>query len=94
MTIRAQELLEPEERLAIIRDPKFGVNDRDEVVLQFQAYLSEALASQQQLSAEEGIALLRAYGVSDVSHLAGKPVWMDVSRPGVSLFKRAWRYHP
>lgn len=78
------------EQLAIIKNPKFGVGDRGEVVLTFEAYINESTAALQVLSADDGVKFLRAYGVSDASYLAGKPVWMDTSRPGLSIFKRVW----
>jgi hypothetical protein len=81
----------PNEQIAIIRNAKFGLGDRGKVVLRFDAHLTESTASLQVLDVATAVKLIEQMGITDVNQLNGKPVWMDTSNPGTSMFKRAWR---
>jgi hypothetical protein len=75
------------EQLAVIRKPKFGVDDLDTVSLRFTVYISEAGAADQRLSPEDAIRALKDAGVDDVSRLDGRTCWVTVDR-GIVQFQR------
>lgn len=79
------------ETLAIIKRPRYGVTDRGTVALSLETYVTESSAAGQHFSATEAAEILKAYGVSDVADLAGRPCWVDTSSPGLIRWVRAWR---
>ena len=62
--------------MAVIKGVQIGVGDRGVAWLSFSVYPEESLASLQILSWEDAKVFIEAYGVSDVSKLNGKPVWI------------------
>jgi hypothetical protein len=77
--------------MAIIRHPRFGVGDRGVVWLEFETYISEASAAHQILKVEDAVKVIEAYSVSDISLLAGKPCWVDTSKPGLITWIGPWK---
>lgn len=65
------------EVMAVIKRPRFGVNDRGGVSLSFSTYVSDAGAADQYLSPEDAVQVLKDAGVDDVSKLEGKTCWVD-----------------
>lgn len=63
-------------KLAVIRRPVFGTDDRGSVSLRFTAYVSEAGAADQYLQAKYAVEVLAAADASDVSELNGKTCWV------------------
>jgi len=68
--------IQDQRTMAIISNVRFGVTDRDEVALTFDAMGSESSGSCPYLNAEQAIGFIKDYGVRDVHELSGKPVWM------------------
>lgn len=76
--------------LAIIEEPHFGVGDRGEVALWFSTYITESTAALQVFDVAEGAPILKAYGVRDAADLAGRPCWVDTSKPGLIVWGKPW----
>lgn len=69
--------------MAIIKRPKYGVEERAGVCLRFETYTTESTAASQFLNQDQAAELLRAYGVDDVAKLDGRPCWVDTSEKGL-----------
>lgn len=69
--------------MAIIRRPKYGVEERAGVCLRFETYVTENSAASQFLSQKDAAEVIKAYGIDDVAKLDGKPCWVDLSKPGL-----------
>lgn len=67
-----------EPQLAIIREPRFGVDDRGHVALSFHVYVTESSAALQVFESGKGCDIIAEYGVRDVHELAGKPCWVRI----------------
>jgi len=77
------------EEVAIIRNPKYGVDDRGRVTLRFDTYTSESTAALQVLSVDKATEALLQADVDDVHLLNGKPCWVEHGN-GLIIFKRMW----
>lgn len=75
-----------EPTMAIMRNVRFGVGDRDVCWLQFETKLAGGSAAMQYLMPDEAIPLIEEYGVRDVHDLNGKPCLVDTSEQGRILF--------
>jgi len=65
-----------DKQMAIIKTVQCGVGDRGRAWLQLHLALSECTGVMQILEWDAAKEFIEAYGVSDVSKLAGKPVWV------------------
>lgn len=65
------------EKLAVIKNPVIGVDDRGHASLRFTTYVSESSAASQALNWEEAKTLIESADVSDVRQLDGKPCWVE-----------------
>ena len=79
-----------EPTLGVIYEPHFGVGDRGTVNLWFSVYVTESSAALQVFDVDEGAEILKAYGVRDAADLAGRPCWVDMSKPGLITWVKAW----
>jgi len=64
--------------MAIIKNVGFGVRDRDNAFLYFDAYISSNSLALQCLSVDEAVAMIEAYGAYDVHDLNGRACWVNV----------------
>lgn len=83
---RAQDREEGRERLAVIRKPRFGNDDRGRIGLSFTTYISESGAADQGLYGDDVERVLSAAGVSDVQELDGKVAWVYTGGRGFVRF--------
>lgn len=74
-------------KLAVIRNPKWGVDDIGAVSLRFSTYIAESTAADQRLVGEYAENTLRAAGVADVRDLDGRTCWVRVDR-NLIVFER------
>jgi len=80
------------ERVAgIIRQVRFGLDDRDRLSLEFALYTSESTAAGQGIRDMDLVAaMLRDAGVSEVKDLEGKPCWAGQG-DGLIVFEAMWK---
>ncbi len=80
------------ELLAVIRNPKFGLNDRQMMSLRFETWVSENEASTQNISKVDEITKIYKDGnINDTSELEGKLCWVEVDHHAAK-FIRMWKY--
>lgn len=77
------------EKLAVIRNVKFGVGDRGTVVLRFDTYVTENTAASQSLYPEDAINAIQAAGVDDVYKLNGRTCWVNEERAVIQFVRMA-----
>lgn len=75
------------EKLAIIKRPQYGVNDRGSVSLRFTTYFSESAAADHDLYGDDAAKVFLDANVSNVDKLDGLPCYVNVEH-GIVQFIR------
>jgi hypothetical protein len=65
-----------EKQIAIMKNVGIGCRDIGSPILYYDVYISECTAALNTMSWNDAYDFIKAYGVYDVKHLEGKPVWV------------------
>ena len=76
-------------KLAVIVNPRYGINDRGFVGLSFEVYIDENICAGAWLPQDEAATLLKQADVSDVSELHCKVCWVVEDGPYITYVKYA-----
>lgn len=68
--------------MGIIGHVSFGLKDGGWVMLYLDIMTSETGGSAHYLTVGETVKLVKEYGVSDINHLVGKPIWVTDAEIG------------
>ena len=70
----------PVKLLAVIRSPRYGLNERGNLGLTFAAYVAENEGAMQFVPASLANKVIEAYEVQSINDLNGKPCWVTVDK--------------
>jgi hypothetical protein len=83
--VRVASFMRPLRSMAIIKAPRYGLNDDGIVGLSFAAYIAEGIGAPLFLPVTHATAVIELYGVADVSRLDGKPCWVKIHNGVISF---------
>lgn len=69
--------LEKKQEMAVMRNVQFGMDDRDNVTLRFDARLANSLASGLSLDVDTTVKMLKFFECSDINDLDGKHIMVE-----------------